>query len=405
MLQPITDNMIVEQPRVKPVSFDNLEVAFAGKSDNELTRAYWLFKFISNNFLVNNGPKLLNFALALKIPVIPVIRATLFKHFCGGENIVDCNKTINSLWEKHIGSVLDYSVEGEENEDTYEFTTREILSTIERAKGDPSIPFCVFKVTGISGFTLLEKASTGRTLSGKDKDAFEKVKERVLRICSHAAANNVRIFIDAEETWIQPAIDEMADVMMEKFNLKKAIVYNTIQLYRTDRLTFLKDSHRKAKQNGYLLGLKLVRGAYMEKERERAAEMGYPSPIQPDHNTTNRDYDEALKYCADHYHEIAICAGTHNENSSHLLVRLMMEKNIPHNHPDIWFSQLLGMSDHISNNLALAGYNVAKYVPYGPVKSVLPYLIRRAQENTSIAGQTGRELKMILEEKKRRSGK
>lgn len=385
-----------------PVSFDNLEVAFAGKSNSDLTRAYWLFKAMSNNTLVNNGPALLDFALKLHLPVLPVIRATIYKHFCGGEDINDCNNTIHALHARGIGSVLDYSVEGAENEENFEHTCSEIIATVKRAKGDPSIPFCVFKTTGVARNQLLENVSSGLSLTGEEKLEFEKVKSRILRICTTAAENDVRVFIDAEESWIQQAIDDLADEMMLKFNKQKALIYNTIQLYRTDRLDFLRKSHQKAMRGNYHLGLKLVRGAYMEKERERAAEKGYPSPIQPDHAATNHDYDAALTYCIDHFGEIAICAGTHNEESSHLLIRLMIQKNIPHNHPDIWFSQLLGMSDHISGNLAAGGYNVAKYVPYGPVKSVLPYLIRRAQENTSIAGQTGRELKMILQEKKRR---
>ena len=385
-----------------PVNFDNLEVAFAGKSDGDLTRAYWLFKAMANNTLVNNGPALLDFALKLRLPVLPIVKATIYKHFCGGEDINDCNQTVKALYSHGIGSVLDYSVEGAENEENFDHTCAEIIATIKRAKGDPAIPFCVFKTTGVARFRLLENISSGLTLSGERKQEFEKVKSRILQICSAAAENDVRVFIDAEESWIQKAIDDLADEMMEKFNKQKALIYNTIQLYRTDRLEFLKKSHHKAVERKYYLGLKLVRGAYMEKERDRAAEKGYPSPIQPDHASTNHDYNAALTYCIDHFGEIAICAGTHNEESSHLLIRLMIQKNIPHNHPDIWFSQLLGMSDHISGNLAAAGYNVAKYVPYGPVKSVLPYLIRRAQENTSIAGQTGRELKMILEEKKRR---
>lgn len=394
--------MDTSQPSSAPVNFDNLEIAFSGKSDSDLTRAYWLFKAINSNFLVKNGPGFLNFAMALRLPVLPIVKATIFKHFCGGEDITDCNKTVQALHSSKIGSVLDYSVEGEENEDNFEHTTTEIINTITRAKGDPATPFCVFKVTGIARFNLLEKASAAPLNDPKDIADYKKVHDRIHRICHHAAANNVRIFIDAEESWIQPAIDAMADEMMALFNKEKAIVYNTVQLYRTDRLEFLKQSHQKATKSGYKLGLKLVRGAYMEKERDRALEKGYPSPIQPDHQSSNRDYDAALRYCVDHFGEIAICAGTHNEESSHLLVRLMKEKNIPVNHSDIWFSQLLGMSDHISYNLAAAGYNVAKYVPYGPVKSVLPYLIRRAQENTSIAGQTGRELRMITEEKKRR---
>lgn len=395
-------NTIETEPGTQAVDFENLEVAFSGKSDSDLTRAYWLFTAMSSNFLVNNGPRFLDFAMALRLPVLSIVKATIYKHFCGGEDIHDCNETVKKLYKNKIGSVLDYSVEGEENEANFDHTTSEIISTIARAKGDPSIPFCVFKMTGVARFNLLEKVSAGGQLTSKDKDEFEKVKYRVNKICSAAFENDVRLFIDAEETWIQPAIDHVADEMMEKYNKQKAIVYNTVQLYRTDRLEFLKASHLKAKSKGYFLGMKLVRGAYMEKERERAAEKGYPSPIQPDHASTNRDYNAALTYCIDHFPEIAICAGTHNEESSHLLVRLMILKNIPHNHHDIWFSQLLGMSDHISYNLAAAGYNVAKYVPYGPVKSVLPYLIRRAQENTSIAGQTGRELKMISEEKKRR---
>ncbi|MBL0339530.1 MAG: proline dehydrogenase family protein [Bacteroidetes bacterium] len=386
----------------KVLDFGNLEVAFSGKSDKDLTRAYWLFTAMGRNFLVSNGTRFLNFAIALHLPVLSIVKATIYKHFCGGEDIHDCDETVRKLYKSKIGSVLDYSVEGEENEENFEYTTAEIISTIARAKGDPATPFCVFKMTGVAGFDTLEKVSSGNALAAKDKEEFDKVKHRVNKICTTAFENNVRLFIDAEESWIQPAIDQLADEMMEKFNKQKAIIYNTVQLYRTDRFEFLKSSHLKSKSKGYVLGMKLVRGAYMEKERERAIEKGYPSPIQPDHASTNRDYDATLTYCIDHFPEIAICAGTHNEESSHLLVRLMIQKNIPHNHPDIWFSQLLGMSDHISYNLAAANYNVAKYVPYGPVISVLPYLIRRAQENTSIAGQTGRELKMILEEKKRR---
>lgn len=389
-------------PAMGKVNFDDLKTAFSGKTDSDLTRAYWLFKAINSNFLVANGPKFLDIALALRLPVLTIVKATIFKHFCGGEDIDDCNKTVATLYKNGIGSVLDYSVEGEENEANFEHTTGEIIATINRAKGDPSTPFCVFKTTGIARFDLLEKVSAGTKLSDQETADYKKVKDRFQRICAKAFENKVRLFIDAEESWIQQAIDDLTDEMMALFNKDTAIVYNTVQLYRTDRLTFLKASHEKAVTNKYKLGLKLVRGAYMEKERDRAAEKGYSSPIQPDHASSNRDYDAALTYCMQHFGEIAFCAGTHNEESSHLLVRLMADKNIPKNHPDIWFSQLLGMSDHISYNLAATGYNVAKYVPYGPVKSVLPYLIRRAQENTSISGQTGRELRMITEEKKRR---
>jgi proline dehydrogenase len=384
------------------VNFNDLEIAFSGKSNADLTRAYWLFKAMSSNVLVQNGPKFLDAALALHLPVLSIVKATIYKHFCGGEDIRDCEKTVQQLKKSNIGSVLDYSVEGEENEINFEHTTAEILLTIDRAKGDPFIPFCVFKVTGIAPFRILEKVSKGDRLTKDEEDEFSKVKERFERICTRSAQNNVRLFIDAEESWIQPAIDSMTEAMMERFNREKAIIYNTVQMYRVDRLEYLKTSHQKARREGYRTAYKIVRGAYMEKERKRALENNYPSPIQPSHAATNHDYDESLKYCISNHHDISFCAGTHNEQSCQLLVTLMGKSNIEPANSEIWFSQLLGMSDHISYNLAAAGYNVAKYVPYGPVKSVLPYLIRRAQENTSIAGQTGRELRMILAEKKRR---
>ncbi|MEY3343749.1 MAG: hypothetical protein RL090_1433, partial [Bacteroidota bacterium] len=352
--------------------------------------------------LVKMGPSLMNVALFLRLPVVPIVRATIFKHFCGGEHIEDCSKTVSELWKNGIGSILDYSVEGAENEASFDNTTDEICATVNRANGDPSIPFCVFKVTGVSRFALLEKISSGEPLTDLEQEEFNKVKKRISKISDLAALNEVRLFIDAEESWIQPAIDGLANDMMEVHNKEQVIVYNTVQLYRTDRLDFLKQSHTRGMERGYKNGFKLVRGAYMEKERKRAAAMGYPSPIQPDHASSNRDYDAALEFCMKNHDRISICAGTHNEASSLLLTQLMAQNGMNNNNPSVWFSQLLGMSDHLSGNLAAAGYNVAKYVPYGPVKSVLPYLIRRAQENTSIAGQTGRELSMIIQELERR---
>ncbi|MEO5572335.1 MAG: proline dehydrogenase family protein [Bacteroidia bacterium] len=384
------------------MTFDDLEKAFAAKSDAELRNDYWLFKIIGNPWLTKAAPALTDFALKFHLPIKGIVRATLFKHFCGGEDIDECNETIKKLYSFHVGSILDYSAEGEEKEDSFEETTKEIIATIHRAKGVAAIPFCVFKPTGIARFALLEKVSSSATLTVEESEEYKKATARFKNICETAAQNNVRLFIDAEESWIQNAIDDLASQMMRLFNLQKAIVYNTIQLYRTDRLNFLKQSFEHAEKNNYQLGIKLVRGAYMEKERARAEKSGYPSPIQPDKKSCDRDFDEALRFCIQHIQRIAICAGTHNENSSMLLFKLMKEHTIPANDPNIYFSQLLGMSDHISYNLAAAGYNVAKYVPYGPVASVLPYLIRRAQENTSIAGQMGRELKLIVEERKRR---
>lgn len=386
----------------KNISFDNTEIAFSGMSNADLNRAYWLFKIININFFVKVGPPITNAAIKIGLPIAPLIRATIFKQFCGGESINDCAKTIEHLGKYHIGTILDYSVEGESKEEVFEATANEIISTIHRAKGDANIPFSVFKVTGVARFGLLEKLDAKAELTFEEKKEFERVKDRVRRICQTAYDADVRIFMDAEESWIQETIDELSLEMMRLFNKEKVIVYNTYQYYRHDRLTALKKHDAALAADGVLMGVKLVRGAYMEKERERAAEMGYPSPINPDKKSTDKEYDDALTYCVENIHRIAICAGTHNENSSRHLLNLMAEKNIPANDHRIYFSQLLGMSDNLSYNLADAGYNVAKYVPYGPVKSVLPYLFRRAQENTAIAGQMGRELSLILKEKARR---
>ncbi|CAN5446223.1 proline dehydrogenase family protein [soil metagenome] len=384
------------------VSFDNTEIAFAQKSNSDLNRAYMLFKVIGYRWLVKIAPPFVDTALALHLPVKGLIRATAFKHFCGGETIEDCTKTIDALGKYNIGTILDYSVEGKEREEDFEHSLRETLACIARARNEKHIPFSVFKLTGFARFALLEKVNSKQSLSKQEEEEFERVRLRVEKICAAADEANVPVFIDAEETWIQDVIDDLANAMMVKYNRNRVLVYNTIQLYRTDRNSYLSKCYDHAVANNYMLGIKLVRGAYMEKERARAKKMNYPSPIQPSKDVADKDYDDALKFCVDHIDRISICAGTHNEKSSQLLVELMQQKNIPNNNPHIWFSQLYGMSDHISFNLAKEGYNVAKYVPYGPVASVMPYLIRRAQENTSVAGQTGRELSLILAEKRRR---
>lgn len=384
------------------ISFDNLENAFASKSNGEIEQAYWLFKAIGNPTLVKTGSSVAEWALRNHLPVKGMIKGTIFKQFCGGENIQECTLTINKLGKFGVGSILDYSVEGKEEEKDLDRACEEIIATVKRAKGDSNIPFSVFKVTGLARHYILEKVSAGEELSEADKAEFDRVSRRVQRICEEGHQQNVRVFIDAEESWIQKAIDELATVNMERYNKERAIIYNTLQMYRHDRLSFLKVAYEKATQGNYFLGLKLVRGAYMEKERERAAELGYASPIQPDKASTDRDYNEALRFCVEHFEKIAICAGTHNEESSMILTELMASKGIAKGDERIYYSQLLGMSDHISFNLAKEGYKVAKYVPYGPVEAVLPYLTRRAQENTSMAGQMGRELGLILAEKKRR---
>ena len=381
------------------VSFDNTENAFKAKTNAELTKSYWLFKLIGNPFMVKFGA---TFApLGLAIGFKGLIKSTIFKQFVGGETIHDCNQTITELGKYNIGTILDYSVEGKESEADFDACLKETLEAIEKAKHEQHIPFCVFKVTGLARFTLLEKVTANGSLTEEEIKEYERVEQRVHRICKAAYDANQAIFIDAEESWIQQAIDDLADANMKRFNTEKPIVYNTYQLYRHDRLDFIKTSFAKAQSENYFLGAKLVRGAYMEKERKRALENNYASPINKDKEATDKLYNDTLLFCVEHIDKIAICAGTHNEESSLYLAKLMAEKNIS-NHPHVSFAQLFGMSDHISYNLSLSNYQVAKYVPYGPVKEVLPYLIRRAQENTSVKGQTGRELSLIIKEKQRR---
>lgn len=386
-------------------SFDNTEIAFSGKSNAELKRAYWLFKLIGNPSLVVFGRIATNLALTLRIPIGWAIRGNIFKQFCGGENIGECKRAVDSLGKFNIGTILDYSVEGKESEADFENTKAEIMLTIQEAARNKSIPFSVFKVTGIARFALLEKVNSGESLSDTEKLEWERVENRVDTICAHAKQYGTPLFIDAEDSWIQDAIDNLADVMMAKYNSDKAIVYNTIQLYRHDRLAFLKKSHQQAISKNYFLGVKLVRGAYMEKERARAAEKGYQDPIQTNKAASDRDFDQAVDYCLDHIDRIALCAGTHNEQSSALLAAAIDSRKIARDDRRIFFAQLYGMSDHISYNLANAGFNVAKYLPYGPIREVMPYLIRRAQENTSVKGQTGRELTLIQREMQRRKVK
>jgi proline dehydrogenase len=354
------------------------------------------------NFLVKIGPPITNFSVKIGLPIKGIIKATIFKHFCGGEAIEECNQTIKNLADGGVGTILDYSIEGEDSEDVFDNTRDEIIRTIIRASKDKAIPLTVFKVTGVGRFSLLEKLDAGLKLSVDEQLEWQKVQDRVLAICEMAHSEGVPVMIDAEESWIQETIDNLAINMMRFFNKEKAIVYNTYQLYRHNKLGSLVVDHATAESENFILGAKIVRGAYMEKERKRAEERGYPSPIQPDKTSTDRDYNDALVFCADHVENIAFVAGTHNEESCRLLADLLNEKKIDHKNPHVYFSQLLGMSDNLSFNLANANYNVAKYVPYGPIKAVLPYLFRRAQENTAIAGQMSRELSLIVKEKKRR---
>jgi len=385
------------------VNFNNTEIAFKQKSNADLNNSYWLFKIIGWNWLINIGPVLLDVFLPLWFP-IPIIKATIFKQFCGGESIEDCDKTITSLGAQNVKTILDYSVEGKEDEPVFDANVEEALKALQVAKSNQLIPFSVFKVTGFGRFALLEKINAKKELSAVEKEEFDRVKNRIHKICETAFTFQVPIFIDAEETWIQDVIDSLALEMMRKFNKEKAIIYNTAQMYRWDRLSYLKELKSIADKEDFFIGMKLVRGAYIEKERDRAEKMRYKDPMQKDKKSTDTDFNLALKFSIENITKIAICCGSHNEESSTYLTELMKQNNISANDERIYFAQLLGMSDHISMNLSSANFNVAKYVPYGPVKDVTPYLIRRAQENTSVAGQTSRELSLILKEKARRKG-
>jgi proline dehydrogenase len=384
-------------------SFDNTEIAFAAKSDKDLQWSYRLFKMIGKSWLVKAGNVAQKVAFALRLPVKGIIRRTIFKQFCGGETINECDGKIADLGKFNVGTILDYSVEGKESEADLDQTKDEIIATIKKSKGNDDIPFAVFKPTGICRIDILEKVNDLEAkLTDVEKRDWDNAMNRVDEICKTAFDLDVPLFIDAEDSWYQDTIDRMVDAMMAKYNKEKAVVFNTLQMYRHDRLRFLELSHKKAKQEGYILGVKLVRGAYMEKERERADEKGYVSPIHKDKNATDVDYNLALVYMIENIDKIHFCAGTHNEESSLLLTKLMEKHQIDKTDKRIYFAQLLGMSDHISFNLAHEGYNVSKYVPYGPIKEVMPYLLRRAEENTSVAGQVGRELGLILKERSRR---
>ncbi|MDP4683811.1 MAG: proline dehydrogenase family protein [Crocinitomicaceae bacterium] len=388
------------------ISFENTEIAFQSKSDQDLNRAYWLFKIVGSPSMVKLGKWGTNAALSAGLPIKGIIKNTIFKQFCGGESIDDCQQAIELLNKYGIGTILDYSVEGKTSEEDFDETVNEIIRTIEKAKGNPAIPFAVFKVTGISRFAILEKANNpSNKLSDIEQAELGGVIDRINQICSAGYKAGVPVFIDAEETWIQDTIDSITLDMMRKYNTQKTIVYNTLQMYRHDRIEYLERMMDLSKKENFHYGVKLVRGAYMEKERLRASQNAYPSPIQPDKNSCDTDFNKALEITCEHIDHAALCAGSHNEKSAIILVELMEKYSIEPNDSRICFAQLLGMSDHISYNMAYHGYNVAKYVPYGPIKEVMPYLLRRADENTSVAGQTGRELNLIIKERKRRASK
>lgn len=382
--------------------FENTSTAFALKTDSELERAYFLFKMIANEPLVRIGTAMTNFALKAHLPVDRLIRATVFDHFCGGINEEDCMSVVHKMWGKGVCSVLDYSVEGKDDEDPLDHCLAKVLEILDFVKTEDAIPFAVFKPTGYGRLALFKKIGQNESLSEAEQVEWERVVNRFDITCKKAYDLDVSLLIDAEESWMQDAADQLVEEMMRRYNKEKAIVFNTLQLYRWDRLDYLERLHKVAKHEGFKIGIKVVRGAYLEKENLRAEEKGYKSPMCPTKNVTDENFDKCVEYILKHLDVMSLFAGTHNEESSYYLMKLMADYDLAPDDKRIWFGQLFGMSDHISFNLAEHGYNVAKYLPFGPVRDVMPYLIRRAEENTSVAGQTSRELSLLKKERKRR---
>ena len=401
------------------ISFDNTEVAFAYKSDRDLKHSHWLYSLMGKPWLVNLGTRLAPWSIKAGLPVKGLIRSTISRQFIGGETLEQTIPVAKRLAEYGVEVILDYAVEGKQGEDNYEHACNEFIRVINFASTQSNVPFMSVKVTGMARFTLLEKIHSLMNASGTDslikrynaaleqlssqeKSEWQRVADRTIKICEAASKVNIGFLVDAEETWIQDPIDALTMLMMDQYNKTKLVVWNTLQMYRHDRLEFLYKSFDAAKQRNFLLGMKLVRGAYMEKERNRAEEKGHPSPIQPTKEATDNAYNDAVRFCIDHLEKIGVMIATHNDYSNMLGVELLQQKGLPLNHSHVHFSQLYGMSDNITFNLAKAGCHVSKYLPFGPIKDVVPYLMRRAQENTSVGGQTSRELSLVEKEIKRR---
>ena len=384
--------------------FNDTETAFRLKSDSELNRAIFLFEMIDRPTMVKIGTAMTNVALTVHLPVEGLIKKTIFNQFCGGVTEKDCLPTIEKMYSKNLHSILDYSVEGKEKESEFEKAIERKINIVKFISNRDELPFAVFKPTGIGRFEIWQKVSANANLSLEEEEEWQRVKNRVNDICEMAYKSGVRLLADAEESWMQDAADVLIEEMMFKYNRERAVIYNTLQCYRWDRMQYLKDLHSRAKEQGFIVGAKIVRGAYFEKENERASKLGYASPICENKEATDVNYNGVLTYCLAHIEDIHVFIGTHNEMSNYLALQVMEDKGIEKNDDRVWFSQLFGMSEHISYNLAEAGYNVAKLVPFGPVREVVPYLIRRAEENTSVKGQTSRELGLLYEERKRRAG-
>ncbi|MBK8515640.1 MAG: proline dehydrogenase family protein [Saprospiraceae bacterium] len=394
--------MIEPEPTFQ-LDFSNTEIAFSNKSDRVLKKTAWLFRLMNNPTLVDFGSKIGLIAIKLRLPFTDLmVRNTIFPQFCGGESLLDCQKTIDNLYESDILTVLDFGAEGKCDEEDLDAVMEETLRAVEMAASNNSVPVVSTKITGLVDKKILEKIQNNETLSEGEKRKYQHLQERLDEICEKAQELGISIFVDSEESWIQDPIDELVMQMSEKYNKERATIYNTYQLYLKSKLAHIKRDHERCQKHGIIFGCKMVRGAYMDKERNRAEEMGYPSPIQDDKKSTDDDFNSAIEYCVENYTTISSCCASHNMESNMLQAKLIHEKGIDHNHQHINFCQLYGMSDNITYNLANAGYNAAKYVVYGPIKDVIPYLIRRTQENASVTGDMSRELSLIESEVKRR---
>ena len=386
--------------------FDNTQIAFADKTTDQLRKAYWMFKGIENPTLTNMGVSMLNFTVKNNFPFVDgIVKKTLFEQFCGGETREESIQAVNKLWKRGVGSIFDYSVEGKEDEESFDKICNEIKDIIKFSKGNPAIPFVVFKPTAFGRIDLYEEVGKGRELTTSEKEEWERVRTRFDEVCKLCHENNIKVMVDAEESWMQDAADHLTEEMMEKYNKETPIVWNTIQMYRTFRLEYMEGHLQRARKKGYFIGYKIVRGAYMEKERDRAIRMGYASPIQPTKQATDDNYNAGIDFIMGHQDIVSAFFGTHNEKSTELIMDKMKAAGLSNDSSHVYFGQLYGMSDNITFYLSSLHYNVAKYLPYGPVKDVVPYLTRRAQENTSVAGQTGRELSLIQKEIERRKKK
>jgi proline dehydrogenase len=384
--------------------FNNTKHAFVLKSDEDLKRSLFLFTMMNIPYFVPVSTAATNLALNLKLPIEPLVRATIFKQFCGGVSQDDCMPLVKKMRKENVYSVLDYSVEGKENEEEFDKAADTKIEIIKYAASAEEIPFAVAKPTGLGRFEIWEKVTANDTLTDEEQEEWERIKARFEKVCQAAYDNNTRLLIDAEESWMQDAADNFIEDMMRKFNKEKTIIFNTLQCYRWDRLSYVKAIHERAQKEGFKLGFKTVRGAYMEKENARAKRLGYPTPICEDKEATDVNYNAVMSYCIDNVDDIAQFIGTHNEVSTYMALQLMNQKDLYLSDDRIWFGQLYGMSDHISFNLGRVNANAIKLLPFGPIKDVIPYLIRRAQENSSVQGQTGRELALLREEKQRRDG-